>query len=115
MTFAADRPFALGDRVVVSVPDRYLLLVSVLVYGMPLAGLLGGALVGLAALGSDLGAAAGAAAGAASVLVAAPALRSRFERATLLSTSTSSIVARPLTSGSSCAARSSQRWHPGRL
>ena len=54
-----------------------------LVYGLPLAGLLGGALAGLAALGSDLGAAIGAAAGAVSVLLAAPALRSRVERATL--------------------------------
>jgi sigma-E factor negative regulatory protein RseC len=83
MTFATARPLAPGDRVLVTVPDRYLLLVSLLVYGLPLAGLLGGALAGLAALGSDLGAAAGAAAGAASVLLAGPALRSRFERATL--------------------------------
>ncbi len=83
MTFATERPFAPGERVVVALSDRYLLLVSLLVYGLPLAGLLGGALFGLAALGSDLGAAAGAAAGAASVLLAAPALRSRFERATL--------------------------------
>jgi sigma-E factor negative regulatory protein RseC len=83
ITFAGERSLALGERVVVAVPDRYLLLVSLLVYGLPLAGLLGGALLGLAALGSDLGAAAGAAAGAASVLLAAPALRSHFERATL--------------------------------
>lgn len=83
MTFGTERRFAVGERVIVAVPERYLLLVSLLVYGAPLAGLLGGALVGLAALGSDLGAAAGAVAGAASVLLAAPALRSRFERATL--------------------------------
>jgi sigma-E factor negative regulatory protein RseC len=83
MTFATARPLAAGERVVVTLPDRYLLLVSLLVYGLPLAGLLGGAVAGLAALGSDLGAAAGAAAGAASVLLAAPALRARFERATL--------------------------------
>ena len=83
MTFATERPLALGERVVVAMPDRYLLLVSLLVYGLPLAGLLAGALLGLAALGSDLGAAAGAAGGAASVLLAAPAFRARFERATL--------------------------------
>jgi sigma-E factor negative regulatory protein RseC len=83
MTLSAERRLAVGDRVVVTLPDRYLLLVSLLVYGLPLAGLLGGALVGLAAVGSDLGAAAGAAAGATSVLLAAPALRARFERATL--------------------------------
>ena len=83
MTFSTARRLAVGDHVVVALPDRYLLLVSLLVYGSPLAGLLGGALLGLAAVGSDLGAAAGAAAGATSVLLAAPALRSRFERATL--------------------------------
>jgi sigma-E factor negative regulatory protein RseC len=83
VTFATERPLALGESVVVAVPDRYLLLVSLLVYGLPLAGLLGGALLGLAAVGSDLAAAAGAAAGAVSVLLAAPAFRSRFERATL--------------------------------
>ena len=83
MTFATQRPLTVGDRVVVAVPDRYLLLASVLVYGLPLAGLLGGALAGLAALGSDLGAAVGAAAGAASAVLAAPALRSRVERGTL--------------------------------
>ena len=83
MTFASNRPLAVGERVVVAVPDRYLLLVSLLVYGLPLAGLLGGALLGLATLGSDIGAAAGAAAGAVSVLLAAPALRSPVERAAL--------------------------------
>ncbi len=83
MTFSTHGPLAVGQRVVVALPDRYLLLVSLLVYGLPLAGLLGGALLGLAAAGTDLGAAAGAAAGAASVLLTAPALRSRFERATL--------------------------------
>jgi sigma-E factor negative regulatory protein RseC len=83
MTFATGARLAVGDRVVVALPDRYLLLVSLLVYGLPLAGLLSGALLGLAALGSDLGAAAGAAAGATSVLLAGPALRPRFERATL--------------------------------
>jgi sigma-E factor negative regulatory protein RseC len=83
MTFSTERRLAVGDRVVVALADRYLLLVSLLVYGLPLAGLLVGALLGLAALGSDLGAAAGAAAGAPCILIAAPALRSRFERATL--------------------------------
>ncbi len=76
-------PLAVSERVIVALPDRYLLLVSLLVYGLPLAGLLGGALAGLAAVGSDLGAAAGAAGGATSALLAAPALRARFERGTL--------------------------------
>lgn len=83
MTFATERLLAVGDRVVVAVPDRYLLLASLLVYGLPLTGLLGGALAGLAALGSDLGAAAGACAGAATAMLAAPALRARVERGTL--------------------------------
>jgi sigma-E factor negative regulatory protein RseC len=83
MTFATTLPLAVGERVLVALPDSYLLLVSLLVYGLPLAGLLGGALLGLAAFGSDLGAAAGAAGGATSALLAAPALRSRFERGVL--------------------------------
>ena len=72
-----------GERVVVALPDRYLLLASLLVHGLPLAGLLGGALVGFAALGSDLGAAAGAGGGAVIAVLLAPALRSRLERGTL--------------------------------
>jgi sigma-E factor negative regulatory protein RseC len=80
MTFATALPLYVGQRVVVALPDRYLLLVSLLVYGLPLAGLLGGALAGLAALGSDLGAAAGAAGGATIALLAGPKLRSRVER-----------------------------------
>ena len=83
LTFATQRPLTVGDRVVVAVPDRYLLLASLLVYGLPLTGLLGGALAGLAALGSDLGAAIGAALGAMSAVLAAPALRSRVEHGTL--------------------------------
>ncbi len=78
-----ERPFAVGDSVVVAVPDRYLLLASLLVYGLPLAGLLGGALAGFAALGSDLGAAVGASAGAATAMLIAPALRSSVEQGTL--------------------------------
>jgi sigma-E factor negative regulatory protein RseC len=83
MTFATRQTLAVGDSVVVAVPDQYLLLASMLVYGLPLVGLLGGALAGLAALGSDLGAAVGAAAGIAMAVLAAPALRSRVERGTL--------------------------------
>ena len=83
MTFRSQRPLNVGDRVVVAVPDRYLLLASLLVYGFPLAALLGGALAGFTASGSDLGAAVGAAAGAVSAVLAAPALRSRVEHCTL--------------------------------
>jgi sigma-E factor negative regulatory protein RseC len=83
LTIATQRALTVGDRIVVAVPDRYLLLASLLVYGLPLTGLLGGALAGLAALGSDLGAAIGAALGAMSAVLAAPALRSRVEHGTL--------------------------------
>jgi sigma-E factor negative regulatory protein RseC len=83
MTFPSRLPVAVGERVVIALPDRYLLLASLLVHGLPLAGLLGGALCGVAAFGSDLGAAAGAAGGAVSAVLAAPALRSRLERGTL--------------------------------
>lgn len=83
ITFASRLRVVVGERVVVTLPDRYLLLVSLLVHGLPLAGLLGGALIGIAALGSDLAAAAGAAGGAVSAVLAAPALRSRLELGTL--------------------------------
>jgi positive regulator of sigma E activity len=72
-----------GENVVVALPDRYLLLASLLVHGLPLAGLLAGALCAFAASGSDLGAAAGAAGGPVLAALATPALRSRLERGTL--------------------------------
>ena len=83
LTFASRLPVAVGERVVVALPDRYLLLGSLLVHGLPLASLLGGALAGVATLGSDLGAAVGALAGVAGAILAAPVLRSRLERGTL--------------------------------
>ena len=83
VTFANRQTVGVGERVVVALPDRYLLLASLLVHGLPLLGLLGGALCGAATLGSDLAAAAGAAGGAALAVLAAPALRARFERGTL--------------------------------
>jgi positive regulator of sigma E activity len=83
MTFASRLTVAVGDRVVVALPDRYLLLASLLVHGLPLAGLLVGALIGVAAFGSDVVVAACAATGAATAVLAAPALRSRLERGTL--------------------------------
>ena len=83
MTFTTQRLLNVGDSVVVAVPDRYLLFASMLVSGLPLIGLLGGALAGLAVQGSDLGSAVGAAAGVALAMLAAPTLRSRVERGTL--------------------------------
>ena len=69
--------------VTVTLPDRYLLLGTLLVYGVPLAALLTGAVLGMTAIGSDLGAAAGAALGLVAALGAAPRLRRGLERVTL--------------------------------
>jgi len=54
-----------------SVADRELLRGAAIVYGLPLASLCGGALLGFAVWGSDLGTAAGAAAALAAALAAA--------------------------------------------
>jgi sigma-E factor negative regulatory protein RseC len=81
--FAASRAFAVGDRVVLTLPERYVLLASLLLYGLPLAALVLGAAVGGAFSGSDAGAALGAAAAVAVSLLAAPRLRRRLERRTL--------------------------------
>ncbi|HEY8521241.1 MAG TPA: SoxR reducing system RseC family protein [Gammaproteobacteria bacterium] len=68
-----------GDRVLVSMPHRYLLLAALLLHGLPLAGLLGGAVAGLAVTGGDGGAVAGAAAGVALVVVGARRAARRVE------------------------------------
>jgi len=80
-TFAHATGLAVGTVVTVTLPDRFLLLAALLLYGVPLAMLLLGAVVGAAALGSDLGAAAGAAFAVLGALLAAPLLRGRIERA----------------------------------
>jgi sigma-E factor negative regulatory protein RseC len=80
LTVATQRAFAIGTPVTLGVADRELLRGAAIVYGVPLAGLLGGALLGFAAWGSDLGTAAGAGAALAATLVAAWGLRARLER-----------------------------------
>ena len=60
-TFQAPLGVQVGSTVTVTLPERYLLLGTLLVYGVPLAALLAGAVLGMAALGSDLGATVGAA------------------------------------------------------
>lgn len=70
-----------GDRVLVTLPDRYVLRGAMLLHGLPLAALLGGALVGAALGGSDAAAVAGAVLGVAAALGATPRLRARLERA----------------------------------
>lgn len=80
LTVATQRAFAIGTPVTLSVADRELLRGAAIVYGLPLAGLLGGALLGFAVWGSDLGTAAGAGAALAAALGAAWGLRARLER-----------------------------------
>ncbi len=72
-----------GAKVSVAVPDRLLLLASMLVFGLPLLALLGGAAVGAALLDSDLGAALGAVLGLFAAVLAGLSLRRRVERAAL--------------------------------
>jgi sigma-E factor negative regulatory protein RseC len=83
LAVATQAPLDLGTTVAVTLPERYLLLGAVLVYGVPLAALLVGAALAALLFASDLAAAAGAALGLALALLAAPALRSRLERVTL--------------------------------
>jgi positive regulator of sigma E activity len=83
LTLAANDAIPIGTAVTVTLPDRYLLAGALLLYGLPLAALLAGAVAGAAALGSDLAAAAGAALGLAAALLTSAPLRARLERATL--------------------------------
>lgn len=83
LTLAADTNLAVGTPVTVTLPDRLLLLGAVLVYGVPLAALLAGGVLGAALLGTDLGAVAGAGVALAIAVLAAPVLRRRIEAATL--------------------------------
>jgi positive regulator of sigma E activity len=83
LTLAADGAIPVGAAVAVTLPDRYLLAGALLLYGLPLAALLAGAVAGTAALGSDLAAAAGAALGLLAALLASGPVRARLERATL--------------------------------
>jgi positive regulator of sigma E activity len=83
LAVAAQTPFAVGAAVAVTLPERYLLLGALLVYGVPLVALLAGGAVAALLFGSDLAAAAGAGSALALTLLAAPVLRSRLERATL--------------------------------
>jgi positive regulator of sigma E activity len=83
LTLAVDGTIPVGTAVTVTLPDRYVLGGAAVVYGLPLGGLLAGAVAAGAFLGSDLAAAAGAAIGAVAALLAASPLRRRLERATL--------------------------------
>jgi positive regulator of sigma E activity len=83
LTLAASGAIPVGAAVTVTLPDRYLLAGALLLYGLPLAALLAGAVAGAAVLGSDLAAAVGAALGLSAALLGSAPLRARLERATL--------------------------------
>ena len=77
--------FQPGDRVLVALPDRYVLRAALLLHGLPLAALLCGALAGAAVGGSDVAAVVGAVLGVAAALAATPRLRARLERTVAMS------------------------------
>jgi positive regulator of sigma E activity len=83
MSFDCSEPLAVGENVIVTLPDRYLLLASLVAHGLPLAALLAGAMAGFASTGGDAGAVLGALAGIAVALIAAPKLRTKLERSLL--------------------------------
>jgi positive regulator of sigma E activity len=83
LTLTTSVAIPVGATVAVTLPDRYLLLGALLVYGVPLASLLVGAAAAAALFERDLGVAAGAALGLAAALLASSSLRRRLERATL--------------------------------
>jgi positive regulator of sigma E activity len=83
LTLVANATIPVGAEVTVTLPDRYLLLGAALVYGVPLAALLGGAAVATALFRSDLAAAGGALVALAGAVLAASPLRRRLEQATL--------------------------------
>lgn len=83
LTLAASGSIPVGETVAVTLPDRYLLLGAMLVYGVPLAALLAGAAAAAAWFESDLAVAAGAALALGVGALVAAALRRRVERATL--------------------------------
>lgn len=83
MLLAASPGIPIGATVAVTLPDRYLLLGAMLVYGVPLGALLAGAAAAAAWFESDLAIAGGAAAALLSALGLASLLRRRLEGATL--------------------------------
>jgi positive regulator of sigma E activity len=83
LKFEPNAAIPVGATVTVTLPGRYLLLGAALVYGVPLAALLAGAVLGSTLGRSDLAAAAGAALALSVALLAAPVLRRTLEQATL--------------------------------
>lgn len=80
--FAGGPSLAPGASVLVRLPQRYVLFTSLVLYGVPLAGVLGGALLGFAVSGTDLGCLLGALGGLGSSVALTPGWRRRLESAT---------------------------------
>ncbi len=74
---------AVGTRVAVTLPPKYLLLGAAVLYGVPLGGLLAGGAIGAAVFESDWAAAAGAAVALITALALVSSWRRRLEEATL--------------------------------
>lgn len=83
LTLPASGALPLGAAVVVTLPDRYVLVGAMLLYGLPLVALLVGGAAGASVFGSDLAAAGVAGAAFIGALLAAGPLRRRLELATL--------------------------------
>jgi sigma-E factor negative regulatory protein RseC len=83
LTLATPLAPPVGTSVTVSLAERHLLLAALLVYGLPLVVMLGGALLGWASAGTDFGTVAGAAIALAGAFLVARPLRRRVERAML--------------------------------
>jgi positive regulator of sigma E activity len=78
-----DSPLACGTRVEVSLPERRVAAVSLLVHGVPLAAILIGAAIGTAVWRSDVGTLVGALAAIAVAALGFARFRRRLERAVL--------------------------------
>lgn len=74
---------AVGDHVSVSMPGIWILAGSLMLYGVPLAGVLIGALCGLVAGGSDLSVLFGVLVGGSASVIAVPGLKRRVEQGAL--------------------------------
>jgi positive regulator of sigma E activity len=81
LSLRGSEALSVGDRVNVSLPAHWVLVGACLLYGLPLTGLLAGALAGSLLGASDIGVLIGALTGVALSFAAAPPLRRRVESA----------------------------------
>jgi len=81
--FAGHASMPVGTSVLVSLPQRYVLLSALLLHGLPWAALLAGGLLGVVVTGTDMGCLLGAVIGIGMSVLITPGLRHRLERATM--------------------------------